>query len=188
LSLSSSPFYSSYFGDRVLPFAQAVLEHDSPILCLPPSLYDRCMPPCSAFLGRDGVLWAFFPQDGLVPESFRFQLLKLPGLKAWATITWLVFIYFFEGRAIVNATIFLILVSLCSLPVNRNYIIYVFIYIIHNYYIYFIYSPGWVWSHAPPASASWVLDYRDFCIFILYSANVLNFLCGASQAWTETTS
>jgi hypothetical protein len=33
LSYTSSPFYSSYFADKVSLFAQASLNHNHPILC-----------------------------------------------------------------------------------------------------------------------------------------------------------
>jgi hypothetical protein len=35
-SHASSPFCSGYFGDGVLLFAQASLDHDPTILCFPP--------------------------------------------------------------------------------------------------------------------------------------------------------
>jgi hypothetical protein len=58
LSHTSSPFCSGQFGNRVLLFAWAVLNHISPIYVSHSSWDNRCTPPHTAFFSVEMcLLW-----------------------------------------------------------------------------------------------------------------------------------
>jgi hypothetical protein len=82
LSHASSSFCSDYFGDRSSLFAQAGLDHDSPVFCFLLWWDDWHMPPCPVFFQWHGVLqtlfwlrlaWNHNPPDLNLPRSLGWQ-------------------------------------------------------------------------------------------------------------------
>jgi hypothetical protein len=70
----SSLFCSVFFGGSVLPFAQANLDHDPPILGFHCSWDDRCAPPHSVYFLLKWGLMNFFAWASLEPQSSNLSL------------------------------------------------------------------------------------------------------------------
>jgi hypothetical protein len=79
LSHASSSFFSSYFGDRVLLFAQAILDCDLPILSFPLLLGREAHAQIFLFLLLRWGLATFF----LLGLAWNCELLDLSLLHSW---------------------------------------------------------------------------------------------------------